>query len=94
MIKPLLEGFDPARRPLLFLRGIWACCGCQRRVELIVQIWQWATSGSAICVHCAKKAKIAPGCLRSLRSCGAVRHDCAFRHARKLHGEPPRRERH
>jgi hypothetical protein len=26
MIKPLLEGFDPARRPLLFSRGILACC--------------------------------------------------------------------
>jgi hypothetical protein len=26
MIQPLLEGFDPARRPLLFSRGILACC--------------------------------------------------------------------
>jgi hypothetical protein len=34
MIKPLLEGFDPARRPLLFLRGILAWRACQRRVEL------------------------------------------------------------
>jgi hypothetical protein len=38
LINPLLEGFDPARRPLLFSCGILACCAFKRRVGL-VQIW-------------------------------------------------------
>src|SRR5260221_14683292 len=42
MINPLLEGFDPARRPLLFSRGILACCAftcCAFWSGSIVQIW-------------------------------------------------------
>jgi hypothetical protein len=40
MIQPLLEGFDPARRPLLFSRGILACCALlEEGAASIVQIW-------------------------------------------------------
>src|SRR5260370_382598 len=48
MINPLLEGFDPARRPLLFSCGILACCAfkfwpvapLRDGSGSIVQIWQ------------------------------------------------------
>jgi hypothetical protein len=39
MIGPLLERFDPARRPLLFSCGILARCASKRRSGSIVQIW-------------------------------------------------------
>jgi hypothetical protein len=40
MIQPLLEGFDPARRPLLFSRGILACCALlEEGAASIFQIW-------------------------------------------------------
>jgi hypothetical protein len=39
MIGPLLERFDPARRPLLFSCGILARCASRRRSGSIVQIW-------------------------------------------------------
>jgi hypothetical protein len=41
MIRPLLEGFDPARRPLLFSRGILACSALlEEGAASIFQIWQ------------------------------------------------------
>src|SRR5713101_3290858 len=58
MINPLLEGVDPARRPLLFSCGILACCALKRRVGLNCP--NLATSGSAICAHFAKYAETAP----------------------------------
>jgi hypothetical protein len=40
MIQPLLEGFDPARRPLLFSRGILACCALlEEGAASIFQVW-------------------------------------------------------
>jgi hypothetical protein len=55
MIDPLSEGFDPARRALLFSRGILACCAFESRVELNCP--NLATSESAICAHFAKQAE-------------------------------------
>src|SRR6185369_155732 len=50
MIRPLLEGFDPARRPLLFSRGILACSALlEDGAASIFQIWPGAAPGSAIC---------------------------------------------
>jgi hypothetical protein len=37
MIKSILEGFDPARRLLLFYVEFWPGDACQRRVELNCQ---------------------------------------------------------
>jgi hypothetical protein len=39
LINPLLEGFDPARRPLLFLREIFAYCALRDGAGSIVRIW-------------------------------------------------------
>src|SRR5258705_8445934 len=55
MINPLLEGFDPPRRPLLFSCGILACCAPKRWVGLNCP--NLATSGSAISAHFAKLAE-------------------------------------
>jgi hypothetical protein len=57
MINPLLEEFDPARRPLLFLWNL-GCCASKRRVGLNCP--NLATSESAICAHFAKQAETAP----------------------------------
>jgi hypothetical protein len=56
MIKPLLEGFDPARRPLLFYVEFWPVAPVRDGAGSIVQIWQGA-SGSAICAHFANRRK-------------------------------------
>src|SRR5260370_42225475 len=69
MINPLLEGFDPARRPLLFSCGILACCAFKRRVGLDCP--NLTTSGSAICAHFAKLAETAPSI--AFGDCGVLR---------------------
>jgi len=40
MINPLLERFDPARRPLLFLSSLAYCALLETGSGPIVQIWQ------------------------------------------------------
>jgi len=56
MIKPLLEGFDAARRPLLFYVEFWPVARCKRRVGLNCQnLAMWAASGSAICAANSRK---------------------------------------
>ncbi len=69
MINPLLEGVDPARRPLLFLCGILACCASKRRVGLNCP--NLATSESAISAHFAKLAETAPSI--AFVDCGVLR---------------------
>jgi len=56
MIKLLLEGFDPGRRPLLFYVEFWPVAPVRDGPGSIVQIWQCA-SGSAICAHFANRRK-------------------------------------
>ena len=103
MINPLLEGFDPARRPLLFSCGILACCA-RARVRVAAQLPKSGYFGignlRALRLNWRKQlrklveyhdtASTTPFLVSAVSRgrCGAVRRDSAFRHGRKLDGAP------